>query len=115
VDEGAACAAVAIGERMDGLELGVCDRRLSQWGVVVAVDVVEEIVEETVDVLGRGRDIACATGVVLAASDPVLLPSAGTTFVIPSPRSVNLRRSATVIAALGSISQSITPPRRSAG
>jgi hypothetical protein len=45
VDEGATGASVSVGERMDGLELRVRDRRLDQRRMIVAVDIFDEVVE----------------------------------------------------------------------
>ena len=63
---------VAVGERVDRLELGVSDRRLHEGRMVIAVDVVEEVVEQGVDSVRWRWDEGCGARVVAAAADPVL-------------------------------------------
>jgi hypothetical protein len=58
VDEGATGASVSVGERMDGLELRVRDRRLDQRRMIVAVDILDEIAQQGFDVVRRRRDEA---------------------------------------------------------
>ncbi|MGB2711936.1 MAG: hypothetical protein WBC33_10500 [Conexibacter sp.] len=56
MDEATSGAAVAVGERMDRLELRMGDRRLQRDRQVVAVKERGEVVEQLVDVLRRRRD-----------------------------------------------------------
>jgi len=72
VDERPAGASVAVGEGVDRLELRMGDRRLHECGMVVAVDVLEEVVQQGVEGLRWGWDEGCRAGVVAAAADPVL-------------------------------------------
>ena len=65
-------ATVAVGERVDGLELGVGDGGLGEGRVDVVVDVGDEVVEEPGDLVGWRGDEAGATRVVGTATDPVL-------------------------------------------
>ena len=73
VHEGAADAAVAVDERVDGLELGVGDGRLRHRGQVVAGDEGDEVLEQRPDeVLGRRHEGGVGR-VAEPAADPVLL------------------------------------------
>ena len=65
-------AAVAVVERVDGLELGVGDGGLDQRWEMVAVAELAQVGEELRHVLGRRRDEVGAAGVVVVAADPVL-------------------------------------------
>ena len=73
VDQCAAGTAVAVSEWMDGLELSVGDRGLSDWRDVVAVDERGQVPEQGSDVFGRRWHVAGADGVIVVATDPVLL------------------------------------------
>jgi len=70
VDQGPAGAAVPVGERVDRLELGVGDRRLSQDGQVVACGESHEIVDGAWDPAVVGRDEVGADGGAATAADP---------------------------------------------
>ena len=61
VDEGTTDSAVSVDEWMDGLELGVGQRRLDDWRDVLAPDKRDEILEKLRDcVLGRGDELGVA-------------------------------------------------------
>ena len=53
-------------------ELRVCDRRLNERGMFVAVDVGQEVSQQGLERLRWRRDERCRAGVVAAATDPVL-------------------------------------------
>ncbi len=53
MDQRSARAPVPVGEGVEGLELSVGDGGLDEGGVVVAVDVVEQVKEQVVEVIGR--------------------------------------------------------------
>jgi len=72
VDEAAAGTAVAVGERVDRLELGVGQRGLQRGREVVAVHEPGEAVEQPVDLVRRRGDEGAAVRVVVVAADPVL-------------------------------------------
>lgn len=67
MDQRAPGAAVAVGEGVDGLELGVRQRGLHERRVGVAGEVVEQIGEQRLDPLGWRRDERRAARVVGAA------------------------------------------------
>ena len=69
MDERAAGAAVAVGERVERLELGVGDRRLNERGMVVAVDIGKEIVEQRVEGVRWRGDERGGAWIVAAAAD----------------------------------------------
>jgi hypothetical protein len=72
MDERAAGAAVAVGEGVDRLELSVSDCCLHESRMVIAVDVVEEVVEQGLERVRWRWDEGCGARVVAAATDPVL-------------------------------------------
>ena len=79
VHEGTAVSSVSIGERMDGLELGVGDGGLGQNRYVVAIDEREQVVDRTRDVVVARRDEQRVVRAVIAPTDPhwFLTPTAG--------------------------------------
>ena len=46
MNEGSANAAIAVGERVNRLELGVHERSLDEWGVGCSVEVFQEVVDQ---------------------------------------------------------------------
>ena len=84
VDERAAGPAVAVGEGVDRLELSMGDRCLHERGMVVAVDVFEEILQQRLEGLRWRRDERSRTRVVAAATDPVLRRADDTADVRPA-------------------------------
>jgi hypothetical protein len=75
VNERTAGAAVAIGERMDRLELGVDESGLGHRWHVVAIDEVTEVVKQGPNEFGRRRNEVGATWVEVVPSEPVLCRS----------------------------------------
>jgi hypothetical protein len=73
VDQATASAPVAVRERVDGLELSVCDCRLGHGWRRVGVTERTQVFEEIANELGRWRHERRRAGVVAAAADPVLL------------------------------------------
>jgi len=65
-------SAVPIRERVNGLELGVCDRRLQEPGQSLVVAECAEIVHQPLDFLGWRRNVVRAAGVIVVSPDPVL-------------------------------------------
>jgi len=72
VDECPPGPAVAVGERVDRLELRVHHRRLHQRGRRVAADEGGQVRQQREHLLGWGRDEGCPAGVCVDAPDPVL-------------------------------------------
>jgi hypothetical protein len=68
VDKASTDAAVAVDEWMDGLELSVRDRCLSDWGEVVALQERGEILEEADQSVLRGRHEFGVEGTIQAAA-----------------------------------------------
>ena len=73
MDQCSAGASVAVGEGVEGLELGMGDGGLDERGVLVVVDVVEEVGQQVREVLVRWRNERRAARVERAPPDPVLL------------------------------------------
>jgi hypothetical protein len=73
VDDRAPGAAISVNERVDRLELSVSDRRLRHDGQVVGVGKGAEILDQLCDRLRGRRNVVRRAGVVVAATDPVLL------------------------------------------
>lgn len=71
-DQSAADAAVAVGERVDGLELGVRDRGLSEYGQICSIGEGEQIGHQFVDEFRRRWHVQGVDRGVIAAPDPVL-------------------------------------------
>src|SRR4051794_19281281 len=72
VNQRAAGASIAVDERMNRLELCVCDGRLEHGGVVVAVAVRNQVIEQGLEFVWRWGDERRGAWVVAAAADPVL-------------------------------------------
>ena len=62
VDQRSADAPVAVGERVDGLELGMCDRRLDEGWHVVAVGERDQVPRVTLHHVRRRWDKECNAG-----------------------------------------------------
>lgn len=68
VDKASTYAAVAVDEWMDGLELSVRDRSLSDWWEVVTLEERGEILEEADQLVLRGRHEFGVEGTIQAAA-----------------------------------------------
>ena len=75
VDETPSDSAVAIRERVNGLELRVGDRGLSDRGDILALDELAEVDEQRAHPLFRRRDKFGSKRRVVAAADPALFRS----------------------------------------
>jgi hypothetical protein len=73
VDQGAPGPAVAVDERMDRLELRVCDCGLRDRGERILVAERAQIFEQVGHILGGRRHERGRARIVTAAADPVLL------------------------------------------
>ena len=73
MDESPSDAAIAVHEGVDGLELGVCDSRLSDGGKVIVVGEGTEVSHEFRDELAGRRHIHRRAGIEARPTDPVLL------------------------------------------
>jgi hypothetical protein len=62
VDEDSADAAVAVRERVDGLELGVDDRGVGERRSVFAIGEGHEVVHQVADAIGRRWDVEGVPG-----------------------------------------------------
>ena len=72
VNECPSDASVAVGERVDGLELGVDQGGLEQWSVHGTRQVVGQILDQSRNLLGRRRYEIGADRMRVTATDPVL-------------------------------------------
>jgi hypothetical protein len=68
VDKASTYAAVTVDEWMDGLELSVRDRSLSDWWEVVTLEERGEILEEADQLVLRGRHEFGVEGTIQAAA-----------------------------------------------
>jgi hypothetical protein len=72
VNQTATDATVPVGERMNGLKLGVGQRRLQGRGEIFPIHELGKIVEKALGLIRRWRNEVCADRSVMATPDPVL-------------------------------------------
>ena len=79
-------AAIAVGERVNRLELGVHKRSLDEWGVGCSVEVFQEVVDQRWDKIGWRRREVGIQRMVRGTPQPVLEHCEVATDVCPRMR-----------------------------